>query len=89
VAETAPFVWQGRCEDHENTWLRWVDASGEPIPTGAEQAEQQRRRADEEFQRAERERQRAERLAEQPCEFRIRRLFLIRLTASRRRQRTQ
>ena len=68
-------LWQGRYEDHENTGLRWVDAAGEPIPTGAEQAEQQReiaqlqrqraeqqrRRADEEHQRAEAERQKAER----------------------------
>jgi Uma2 family endonuclease len=67
-------LWQGRFEDYENTWLRWVDAAGEPIPTGVEQAEQhrevaqlqrqraeqQRRRADEEHQRAEAERQKAE-----------------------------
>jgi Uma2 family endonuclease len=31
-------IWQGRYEDHDNTWLRWVDASGFPIPTGNERA---------------------------------------------------
>jgi Uma2 family endonuclease len=51
-------LWQGRFEDHENTWLRWVDAAGEPIPTGEERAEQER-------QRAEQQHQRAARLAEQ------------------------
>ena len=44
-------LWEGRYEDHENTWLRWTDATGTPISTGAERADQ--------------ERQRAERLAEQ------------------------
>jgi hypothetical protein len=37
-------LWQGRFEDYENAWLRWVDAGGEPILTGAERAEQLRRR---------------------------------------------
>ncbi len=32
-------LWQGRYEDHDNTWLRWVDARGAPIPTGHERAE--------------------------------------------------
>ena len=27
-------LWAGRYEDHENTWLRWTDAAGTPIPTG-------------------------------------------------------
>jgi Uma2 family endonuclease len=53
-------LWQGRYEDHENTWLRWADAAGHVIPTGAEQAEQERQRAEQERQRAEQERQRAE-----------------------------
>jgi Uma2 family endonuclease len=51
-------LWEGRYEDLDATWLRWVDAAGAPIPTGAERAEQER-------QRAEQEHQRAERLAEQ------------------------
>ena len=65
-------LWEGRYEDHENTWLRWTDAAGTPIPTGAERADreqqradQERQRADQERQRADQERQRAERLAEQ------------------------
>jgi Uma2 family endonuclease len=53
-------LWQGRYEDHDNTWLRWVDATGQVIPTGAERAEQERQRAEHEHQRAEQERQRAE-----------------------------
>jgi hypothetical protein len=51
-------VWQGRYEDHENTWLRWVDEEDQPIPSGRERADMERQRADS-------ERQRAERLAEQ------------------------
>ena len=51
-------LWQGRYEDHQNTWLRWTDLDGRLIPTGAEGIESER-------QRAESERQRAERLAEQ------------------------
>jgi Uma2 family endonuclease len=31
--------WEGRYEDHTNTWLRWVDANGELVPTGAERAQ--------------------------------------------------
>jgi len=72
-------LWEGRYEDHENTWLRWTDATGTPILTGAERAnqerqranqerqraDQERQRADQECQRADQERQRAERLAEQ------------------------
>ena len=32
-------VWQGRYENLDNTWLRWVDAEGKPVPTGREHAE--------------------------------------------------
>ncbi len=65
-------LWQGRYEDHDNLWLRWVDAEGVPIPTGRERAESERQRAETERQRAEvaeqradTERQRADKLAEQ------------------------
>jgi Uma2 family endonuclease len=72
-------LWQGRYENHENTWLRWTSLRGELIPTGAEaieserertamerqRAEAERQRAEAERQRAETERQRAERLVEQ------------------------
>ena len=57
-------LWQGRYEDHDNTWLRWVDAEGVPVPTGHERAESERQLAESERQRAESERQRADRLAE-------------------------
>jgi len=39
-------LWQGRYEDLDETWLRWVDAEGRPIPTGRERAELERQRAD-------------------------------------------
>jgi Uma2 family endonuclease len=39
-------VWQGCYEDHDSTWLRWVDAEGAPISTGRERAESERQRAD-------------------------------------------
>ena len=47
-------TWQGTWENWTNTWLRWCDASGVVIPTGAERAEQERQRAEQEQQRAER-----------------------------------
>jgi hypothetical protein len=43
-------LWRGTFEGHEDTWLRWCDASGEIIPTGEErarQAEERVRQADE------------------------------------------
>ena len=36
--------WQGRYEDHDGTWLRWVDADGTPVPTGRERADSERQR---------------------------------------------
>jgi len=53
-------VWQGSFEDQVGEWLRWCDRSGTVLPTGWEQAEQERQRAEQERQRAEQERQRAE-----------------------------
>jgi hypothetical protein len=38
-------VWNGRYEDHDNTWRRWVDAEGRPVSTGRERAESERLRA--------------------------------------------
>jgi Uma2 family endonuclease len=58
-------LWQGRYEDHENIWLRWVDAEGRLIPSGSERAESATEQAESERQRAELERKRADRLAEQ------------------------
>ncbi len=59
-------MWQGRYEDTDATWLRWVDTRGQRIATGAEQAiaanqvaEQQTSFAEAASQRAEAEAQRA------------------------------
>jgi Uma2 family endonuclease len=49
--------WEGVFEGCACRWLRWCDAKGRLIPTGAERAEQER-------SRAEQERTRADRLAE-------------------------
>ncbi len=40
-------LWPGVFEGQQQTWLRWCDREGRPIPTGAECAEDERRRADE------------------------------------------
>ncbi len=60
-------LWDGVFEGRTTRWLRWYDAQGQLIPTGAERAEQERQRAEQERQRAEQselareqERQRAE-----------------------------
>ena len=45
---------------HGNRWLRWHDATGAVIATGAELASQERQRADTESRRADIERQRAD-----------------------------
>ncbi|WP_375466458.1 hypothetical protein [uncultured Nostoc sp.] len=65
-------LWEGTYEGKRDVWLRWCDATGNMIPTGAERAEQERLRAEQERLRAEQEReaketalQRAERLAAQ------------------------
>ncbi|MBM0743453.1 Uma2 family endonuclease [Phormidium sp. CLA17] len=53
-------LWDGVFEGKGDHWLRWHDATGAVIPTGAELANQERQRANTESQRAETERQRAE-----------------------------
>ncbi len=53
-------VWTGRFEDTDSKWLRWCDAAGVLIPTGAQRAEVADQRADVEAQRADAEAQRAE-----------------------------
>lgn len=53
-------LWRGVYEDHDNTWLRWVDAEGRCIPTGKERAESERQRAESERERAEEEKRRAD-----------------------------
>ncbi len=53
-------IWQGRYEDMEAIWLRWVDAEGQLIKTGSERADEEQARADEEQARADEERARAQ-----------------------------
>ena len=57
-------LWDGVFEGKHDRWLRWSTREG-VVPTGAEQAEQERQRAEQERQRAERAEARAMRLEEQ------------------------
>ena len=52
--------WTGSFEGVECIWLRWADANGALLPTGAERAEQAQQRAEQAQQRAEQAQQRAE-----------------------------
>jgi Uma2 family endonuclease len=52
-------LWQGECRGINRQWLRWYDATGNWIPTEAEQLEQERQQRSQVQQRAE---QLAERL---------------------------
>jgi Uma2 family endonuclease len=45
-------LWEGCYEDRTETWLRWIDASGNLILTGAEQAQQIQQRATQAEQQA-------------------------------------
>lgn len=65
-------LWRGTFEDREDEWLRWCDAAGELIPTGAERAEAERQRAEAERQRAEAERHRADEAERQVAALRAR-----------------
>lgn len=47
-------LWYGVYEGVEAEWLRWQDADGTLIPTGAERAQQEYERAQQEHERAER-----------------------------------
>ena len=58
-------LWRGSFEGHENTWLRWVDATGQVLLTGSERAEQAEDRAERAEDRAKQAEDRAEKLAEQ------------------------
>jgi Uma2 family endonuclease len=53
-------LWEGNYEDQPGRWLRWCDRDGVLIPTGHEQAKQERQHAEQERQRAEQADQRAE-----------------------------
>ena len=56
-------IWHGAYEAWEEDWLRWCDASGQLISTGAEGIQQQAQYARQETERATREAERAARLA--------------------------
>jgi len=58
-------LWEGEFEGRQDQWLRWCDADGNVILTGAERAEIEQERAEREQKRANREQKRAERLAAQ------------------------
>lgn len=58
-------LWEGEFEGKRDRWLRWCTQDGTVIPTGFEQAEQERQRAEQERQRADAAEVRAARLAEQ------------------------
>jgi Uma2 family endonuclease len=47
-------LWEGVFEGVNDTWLRWCDAQGNIIPTGAERAEQEKQAKEAALQRAER-----------------------------------
>ena len=53
-------LWTGEFEGRQDSWLRWCDPTGAVLPTGDEQAQQERERAEQERERAEQERERAE-----------------------------
>lgn len=53
-------VWQGTYQGFEGDLLRWVDATGQLLPTALERADLDRRRAEEERERADLEYHRAE-----------------------------
>ncbi len=56
-------LWDGAYEGKHAVWLRWLDAEGELLPTGAERAQREAERAQSEAERAQREMARAEKLA--------------------------
>ena len=58
--------WDGPFEGTKGRWLRWCDADGAPVATGAERAEEEHQRAEEEHQRAERLAARLRALGEDP-----------------------
>lgn len=57
-------IWQGQYQNAELPWLRWWDASGNLLLTGAERAEAEHQRAEAAESLLEQERQRAEELAQ-------------------------
>jgi hypothetical protein len=54
MSELGLCLWDGVYEGKRDVWLRWCNAGGEMIPTGAERAEQERLAKEAALQRAER-----------------------------------
>ncbi|HVK13857.1 MAG TPA: Uma2 family endonuclease [Gemmataceae bacterium] len=72
-------VWEGTYDGMSPIWLRWTDAAGNLIPTGAERAALESQRADDAtltakaaVQRADREKQRADAMAEKLARYEAR-----------------
>lgn len=57
-------LWDGIFEGKDDRWLRWCNAEGAVIPTGAENADQERQRTDQERQRADQAEAKVAQLAE-------------------------
>ncbi len=57
-------LWEGKFEEHTETWLRWCNERGELLPTGLERAEYEKQRAEREQQRATSAEAKSSRLAE-------------------------
>jgi len=64
-------LWDGVFEGKQDRWLRWCDRTGTVIPTGAEQASQEKERAEQEKQRADLADARVAQLAERLREMGI------------------
>jgi len=65
-------LWEGEFEGGRAVWLRWADAEGNLIPTGAELSEQERERAEQEQERAAQAEERAAQAEERAAQERAR-----------------
>ncbi len=72
-------LWSGRYEQIEAKWLRWIDAQGHMIATGAERAEQATQLAEQATQRAEQATRQAEQATQQAESEKAQRLKLLEL----------
>jgi hypothetical protein len=65
-------LWDGVYEAKAGIWLRWRDANGVLLPTGAEAAETAQEQAAQAQEQAEQERERAERAEQLAAEAQLR-----------------
>lgn len=61
-------LWRGAYQGMTELWLRWCDADGNLLPTGAERAAQEAERAAQEAERADQEAERADQEAERAAQ---------------------